>query len=193
MVDRISKLIKVKKLSASRFADIVGVPRSTISHILSGRNNPSLDFIQKVLSSFPEIRVAWLLRGEEPMFISSNNLFSGMEDPLNPPASGQPAGDKASSKATPAQVRTENKEYPQPSPRTSAGPEAPAGEPIPEEQRLPGDKPPQPAPASRKAGEGDRVAGATVPPFPPLPGRKAVKVVFFYEDGTFTEYHPAGQ
>jgi transcriptional regulator with XRE-family HTH domain len=63
MINRIKKLIKYKQLSASHFADELGVPRSTVSHILSGRNNPSLEFIQKVLDAYPDIQTAWLVRG----------------------------------------------------------------------------------------------------------------------------------
>lgn len=52
---KIELLIQAKKLSASQFADTLGIPRSSISHILSGRNKPSLDVVQKILIAFPEI------------------------------------------------------------------------------------------------------------------------------------------
>lgn len=68
MVDRIQKIIQQKKLTSSGFADMIGVPRSTISHLLSGRNNPSLEFIQKMLDAFPEIATDWLIRGKGPMY-----------------------------------------------------------------------------------------------------------------------------
>ena len=51
-------------LSASAFADKIGVQRSSISHILSGRNKPSLEFVMKVLSSFDEVDLYWLLNGK---------------------------------------------------------------------------------------------------------------------------------
>jgi len=50
--------------SASAFADKIEVQRSSISHILSGRNKPSLDFVMKVLSAFPEVDLYWLLNGK---------------------------------------------------------------------------------------------------------------------------------
>ena len=62
--DRLEKVMKFYSLSASGFADKVGVQRSSISHILSGRNKPSLDFIMKVLSSFEEVDLYWLLNGK---------------------------------------------------------------------------------------------------------------------------------
>ncbi len=59
--EKIELLIKRKQLSASQFADKLGIPRSSISHILSGRNKPSLDVVQKVLRVFPEITAEDLL------------------------------------------------------------------------------------------------------------------------------------
>ena len=50
--------------SASSFSEKVGVQRSSISHILSGRNKPSLDFIMKILSAYPEVELYWLLNGK---------------------------------------------------------------------------------------------------------------------------------
>lgn len=50
--------------TASSFADKIGVQRSSISHILSGRNKPSLDFVLKVLAQFPEVELYWLLNGK---------------------------------------------------------------------------------------------------------------------------------
>ena len=51
-------------LSSSQMADRIGVQRSAISHILSGRNKPSLDFILKVLESFENVSSDWLLMGQ---------------------------------------------------------------------------------------------------------------------------------
>lgn len=50
--------------SASSFAEKIGVQRSSISHILSGRNKPSLEFVLKTLSAFPEVELYWLLKGK---------------------------------------------------------------------------------------------------------------------------------
>ena len=58
---KIELLIQAKKLSASQFADTLGIPRRSISHILSGRNKPSLDVVQKILIAFPEIPAEELL------------------------------------------------------------------------------------------------------------------------------------
>ena len=61
---RLQNVIDYYGESASSFAEKIGVQRSSISHILSGRNKPSLDFILKILSSFPEVELYWLLNGK---------------------------------------------------------------------------------------------------------------------------------
>ena len=61
---RLEIILKHYGLSASVFAEKISVQRSSISHILSGRNKPSLDFIDKVLQVFPEIDLVWLLSGK---------------------------------------------------------------------------------------------------------------------------------
>ncbi|MDO9257008.1 MAG: helix-turn-helix transcriptional regulator [Bacteroidales bacterium] len=68
MKDRITLLIKAKNLTAAQFADEIGVQKSSISHILSGRNNASLDFIQKILLTYPEVNMDWLMFGKGPIF-----------------------------------------------------------------------------------------------------------------------------
>lgn len=50
--------------NASAFAEKIGVQRSSISHILSGRNKPSLDFVIKIISQYPEVDLYWLLNGK---------------------------------------------------------------------------------------------------------------------------------
>ena len=64
MNDRIKKWLDYKKLNASNFADKINVNRSTMSHILSGRNNPSFDFVKKMINVFPDLNIRWLLSGE---------------------------------------------------------------------------------------------------------------------------------
>jgi transcriptional regulator with XRE-family HTH domain len=63
-VKRLETIFEYYGLSASLFADKINVQRSSISHLLSGRNKPSLDFILKVLESFPEVELLWLLNGK---------------------------------------------------------------------------------------------------------------------------------
>lgn len=61
---RLQKVIDFYDETASSFAEKIGVQRSSISHILSGRNKPSLDFVMKILHSYPEVELYWLLKGK---------------------------------------------------------------------------------------------------------------------------------
>lgn len=53
------------KLNAGSFADKIGVQRSNVSHVLSGRNKPSFDFIEKLLLAFPRVSAEWLFTGRQ--------------------------------------------------------------------------------------------------------------------------------
>lgn len=61
---RLKEILNYHQLTASLFADKIGVQRSSISHILSGRNKPSLDFILKVTNTFTDVDIYWLLNGK---------------------------------------------------------------------------------------------------------------------------------
>lgn len=63
-VIRLQKVMDFYGETSSSFAEKIGVQRSSISHILSGRNKPSLDFILKVLSSYPDVELYWLINGK---------------------------------------------------------------------------------------------------------------------------------
>ncbi|MCP4551349.1 MAG: helix-turn-helix transcriptional regulator [Bacteroidetes bacterium] len=73
MVDRIHKILRYYKLTSSGFADEIGVQRSSISHVLSGRNKPSLGFIQKILNTYSEINAEWLVMGIGKLAQEENN------------------------------------------------------------------------------------------------------------------------
>ena len=63
-IKRLEKLLEYYNLSASAFADKIDVQRSSISHLLSGRNKPSLDFVLKVVEEFPDVDLYWILNGK---------------------------------------------------------------------------------------------------------------------------------
>ena len=69
--DKIKQVLIIKNLSPSYLADDIGVQRSSISHILSGRNRPSLDIIQKIVRRFPEFTYEWFL--ESDIHLSSDD------------------------------------------------------------------------------------------------------------------------
>ncbi len=61
---RLQKILEFYDISAATFAEAIDVGRSSISHILSGRNKPSLDFVMKVVQTYPEVELYWLLNGK---------------------------------------------------------------------------------------------------------------------------------
>ena len=74
---RLLEILENKSLSASQFAEKIGVQRSSVSHVLSGRNKPSLDFIIKISTVFTDISLNWLIHGKKSNeLISSNNIPS---------------------------------------------------------------------------------------------------------------------
>lgn len=79
--ERITKILEYSGLSASEFADEIDVQRSSISHIMSGRNKPSLEFVTKVKTKFPELSWNWIILGTGEMKESSTPLpFSEKEE-----------------------------------------------------------------------------------------------------------------
>lgn len=76
MKDRIIQFLSENNLTSTKFADKIGVQRSSISHILSGRNKPSFDFIEKMLLAYPELNAQWLITGKGNMFSNRPTLFN---------------------------------------------------------------------------------------------------------------------
>lgn len=68
MKEKLEFLLKNKSLTATTFARLLDVQPSSISHIMSGRNKPSYDFVVKILRAFPDINPDWLLLGSEQIF-----------------------------------------------------------------------------------------------------------------------------
>ena len=70
MKDRIAHIMRAKNLKASDFATLLGIQPSAVSHILAGRNNPSLEFVKKIKETFPEYNLDWIVFGTGPMTLS---------------------------------------------------------------------------------------------------------------------------
>lgn len=105
---RLKRLMDYYDLSASAFSDEIDFNRSTISHLLSGRNKPSLDFVLKVLNRFPEVTISWLLygKGEFPP-----NHESGVMEERDSPQPKEEASKSAipiKKEASPISVLQEN-------------------------------------------------------------------------------------
>lgn len=78
MKERILEFLKTENKSSAQFAEEINVQPSSISHIISGRNNPSLDFVMKMLLKYPTLSTDWLLFGRGNMYKDSNlnDLFN---------------------------------------------------------------------------------------------------------------------
>jgi transcriptional regulator with XRE-family HTH domain len=84
MVERIRTLLESRQLTPTQFADIIGIARPIVSHILSGRNKPSLEVVQRILAAMPDLSMAWLLNGSEPMLAASPLISAGDIIPSGP-------------------------------------------------------------------------------------------------------------
>ncbi len=73
MEDRLNRILDHYKLTPAQLADSISVQRSSISHILSGRNKPSYDFLVKILTKYKQINANWLLSGQGSMLSISQN------------------------------------------------------------------------------------------------------------------------
>ena len=72
MVERIRTLLESRHLTPTQFADAIGVARPIVSHILSGRNKPSLEVVQRILAAMPDLAMPWLLNGAGPMLAATS-------------------------------------------------------------------------------------------------------------------------
>jgi transcriptional regulator with XRE-family HTH domain len=70
MKDRIAHIMRSKNLKATEFAALLGIQPSGVSHVLAGRNNPSLEFVKKIKETFPEYNLDWIIFGTGPMTTS---------------------------------------------------------------------------------------------------------------------------
>lgn len=81
ITERLKIVMEYYELSPSNLADKLDVQRSSISHLLSGRNNPSLDFVLKILDTFPEVDLYWFVKGigEFPLIENKSNKKSNTQ------------------------------------------------------------------------------------------------------------------
>jgi DNA-binding XRE family transcriptional regulator len=218
MVERIRQILQTRQLSPTQFADALGLARPIISHVLSGRNKPSLEVVQKIIAAFPDISLPWLLSGHGPMLASA----------VSPPATPVPAAPEsaviaaaASPGPTAATPRPKRTAAPapgveatapvatavppaQPAAATTAPPAPVYAAPALESMEVPRPASPvvatQPtlAPSAAVAApqNAPQAPTAPAPASPDLlsafaePGKTIRRIVIFYHDGTFSAYQP---
>jgi hypothetical protein len=61
--DKIAQVIEASGMTSSIFADYIGLPRPIMSHIVAKRNKATLEIVQKILTRFPELGIAWTFDG----------------------------------------------------------------------------------------------------------------------------------
>lgn len=71
--DRLAHIIRAKNLTAAQFAEIMQIQPSNVSHLLNGRNKPSLDFLIKLKKLFPEYSFDWIIMGKKPITINESS------------------------------------------------------------------------------------------------------------------------
>ena len=89
MNNRLKQFLAAENITQSQFADKIDVVRASVSHVLSGRNNPSYEFIKAIMANYPSLNIEWLMFGK-------GKMYKGAEDTLPnvpPPPSGQIAAD----------------------------------------------------------------------------------------------------
>lgn len=82
-VKRLEIILEYYALNASSFADKIGVQRSSMSHLLSGRNKPSLDFVMKITEVFPEVDLYWILNGTGSFPKSNEEILETTKTPAS--------------------------------------------------------------------------------------------------------------
>lgn len=111
---RIQEIMKFYHVSASGFADAMGVGRSSISHILSGRNKPSLDFVMKITEAYPEAELYWLLYGKGTFPKSENPMVKEekvkLENEIVPSSTPNPINESVSEQDLFSQSDTNEKD-----------------------------------------------------------------------------------
>lgn len=163
--------MQAKNITAKQFAEEIGIQPSGMSHIMGGRNNPSLEFVSKVIRRYPEIDANWLLLGKGEMYMGTKNEESKMKNEV---------------------MRSEPTLFSEPDPLPA--PEEKAPLPAPEEVleeyvvREEGCLQEEPVCDSPQ----QEALPLKEEPAPIIDkGRRLVKILLFYDDHTFEEYRPA--
>ena len=207
MIERINLLLKAKNITARQFAEEIGIQPSGMSHIMSGRNNPSLDFVMKVVRRWPEVNINWLMLGKGEMYASVPLNAQGQEHRDEEHAMGRHEQEQYDLFAQP-EPPTPPK--PREEPRVEAKPVA-QYEPVVEERtvvqepapRWPMAEPVEPMmhtppvveetvrPTAQPAENGvEAPLSAPAAVQPTQKKKKVVKMIVVYDDHSFAEYYP---
>ncbi|TGE06050.1 helix-turn-helix domain-containing protein [Hymenobacter fodinae] len=193
MVERIREILNKYQLTPTQFADAIGTARPIVSHILSGRNKPSLEVVQKIGTAYPDISLPWLMFGTGTMEAPAN--------PVRTERAVSPTPIKTIERPVTARVASVERPVAQSAEPADLRPaEAPVATqqpaPISSQVVVPEAVLPTLAPtpvAAPSAAPAPAVAPLAAPiPFQAFsePGKSIRRIVIFYSDGTFTDYQP---
>ena len=180
MVDRIRKVMEYYQLSPTNFADTIDINRASLTHIFSGRNQPSLDVAKKILKAFPDVNTEWLVMGMGPMLkngtasepsvttvdnMPQTDLFGNFEVDMPTQTTDEPASTNEEDTviehiAEPADDVSVRKPTPSTRNRRSTV-----------------------SNISTRESKRERISDSQE-------DKKIVKIVFFYDDHSFEEYRP---
>lgn len=127
MNERLKQFLTMEGLSPARFADVMGIQRSGISHLLSGRNKPSFEFLEKMLNAYPDINPEWLILGKGRPYKSerpipedpeNNDLFTEVPEPSTAENTIEDAEKQFVEEQNPLIQRRENPKFDLPAERT---------------------------------------------------------------------------
>ncbi len=170
--ERIVTIISTKNMTNAEFADAIGVQPSNISHVMSGRNKPSLDLVMKILKRFPELRSEWLISGKGSM-TKEFNLFGFEEE----------AGSKKTRRAT--AVETDKATRGELVAKISQASAAKSAENEPQAAQKEEDE------VVKAGGQKNEEPAQKSDPHKNT-GKPIEKIVVFYADRSFREYIPEG-
>lgn len=89
MNTRLKQFLAAENISQSQFADTIKVVRASVSHVLSGRNNPGYDFIKAIMTAYPALSIEWLMLGKGKMYKeAAAELPAERTAPLSMPVNG---------------------------------------------------------------------------------------------------------
>lgn len=213
-------LLETRQLTPTQFADAIGIARPIVSHILSGRNKPSLEVVQRILAAMPDLSMPWLLNGTDPMQ-AATPATSVPAEPVLQPASqvidkekvvnySPPLIAKGKSRSVAAQEQQSSTIAQPAAPSVANGPGPKRFAPV--LSRL------EPAPKAISPVPLPPIAAAATPPVPanepvvtpPMATAPALetdanptaaalfastekpirRIVIFYRDGSFADYQP---
>ena len=84
MNNRLKQFLAAENITQSQFADKIEVVRASVSHVLSGRNNPSYEFIKAIMANYPTLNIEWLMFGKGKMYKETDKMQLSSATPDSP-------------------------------------------------------------------------------------------------------------